>query len=318
MQEKSSRELFDVILLTGRVVSLSRQEVTRAIVHPRILLTYSALSLTAVAIDQQPWTRGLPLWVQTAIFFLSTAVGLFSAWAVIIALSHVVTRGLVHRMPALISDLTGAFVGLACTYWLLGLYDRPPNLFSVSSVFLYIFYSIIIVHVSIFVWSVLVPPILFHMRSQDGVVTPALQAHATGREKRNTGDLEDENSAPLLKAPPSNGTVVIGGTRIVLQAILHICAQGNYVHIHTAEASHFVAGTMKEVVAQIPANVGLQVHRSHWVAYAAMQSIIRDGRKLKVSLADGAQVPVSRNNSGNVRKLFPVLLANQRSADANR
>ena len=41
---------------------------------------------------------------------------------------------------------------------------------------------------------------------------------------------------------------------------------------------------------------GAQVHRSHWVAWAAVEAVERDGIKLFLRLKSGARVPVSKNN----------------------
>ncbi len=169
MQKDRPLNMFDVTLMTGRVISLSRHEVTRIFLHPWILLTYSGLSLMTVAMNQQPWTLGMPMWLRTAIYFLSSVFGLSVAWLTLIALSWAVTWRLIRRVHSIIFDLTGAFMSLFTTYWLVSLHGRRPELMSASSAFLYAFYTVIIVHVSIFLWSVVIPRILLQLRAQDEV-----------------------------------------------------------------------------------------------------------------------------------------------------
>ena len=292
---------FEVTLITGRSISLSRQEATRVFLHPWILLTYSALSLMTVAMNQQPWTLDMPMWLRTAIYFLSSVVGLSTAWVTLILLSWFVTWHLVRKVHSIIFDLTGAFMSLFTTYWLVGVHGQRPDLFSASSAFLYAFYIIIIVHVSIYLWSVVIPRILLQFRSQDAGFSSA------PRDIEAKPDAANQEIAPA-EAPDSeedprnqNSLVVVGRTRIPAQSILHIRAEGNYIRLYTAQMSYFEAVTMKTVLSQIPVHLGLRIHRSHWVSYSAIQTIVNDGRKLKVILASGIQVPVSRSNLDKIR-----------------
>lgn len=300
MQTPNQSSRFDVVLITGRTVSLSRQEVTSVFLHPWILLTYSALSLITVAMNQQPWTQGMPLWLRVAIYFLSSVVGLSVAWMTLIALSWTVAGKIFRRVPSIIFDLTGAFASLWTTYCLVTFQNRSINIFSTSSVFIYVFYIVIIVHVSIFLWSVIIPKILFEIRSQDNFL--ALKPIDEVVETDETAEYE-ENVSPVQNSSYENRTVVVGNSKIPLTSIQHISAEGNYVRVHTGNSNYFEAATMKMVLSQVPVNLGLRTHRSHWVSYSAIHSVESDGRNLKVKLASGVQVPVSRSNVDRVKRL---------------
>ncbi|ADU14066.1 LytTr DNA-binding region [Asticcacaulis excentricus CB 48] len=242
----------------------------------------------------------MPLWLRVAIYFLSSVVGLSVAWMTLIALSWTVAGRILRRVPSIIFDLTGAFASLLTTYCLVIFQKRSINIFSISSVFIYVFYIVIIVHVSIFLWSVIIPKILLEIRSRDNFL--ALKPIDEVVETDETAKHE-ASVPPVQNSSDENRTVVVGNSRILLTSIQHISAEGNYVRVHTSNSSYFEAATMKMVLSQVPVNLGLRTHRSHWVSYSAIHSVESDGRTLKVNLTSGVQVPVSRSNLGRVKRL---------------
>ncbi len=77
----------------------------------------------------------------------------------------------------------------------------------------------------------------------------------------------------------------------------HICsmeAQEHYILITTTEESRMVLHRFSDAVRQTPAAMGMQVHRSHWVAHSAVQEILVEGQSMKLKLTDDKLVPVSR------------------------
>jgi len=75
--------------------------------------------------------------------------------------------------------------------------------------------------------------------------------------------------------------------------ILLMTAADHYVELFTAQGSHMHRITMKTAVERMPSGKGLQVHRSHWVAYKAMLSLEKVGERYVLTLRSGQQVPVS-------------------------
>ena len=49
-----------------------------------------------------------------------------------------------------------------------------------------------------------------------------------------------------------------------------------------------------DAVKQTPNTLGMQVHRSHWVALSAVKNIIIEGQSMKLKLVNDKEVPVSR------------------------
>ena len=82
--------------------------------------------------------------------------------------------------------------------------------------------------------------------------------------------------------------------------ILALSAQDHYVKIISARGSHLNRISMKEAVEMLPKDIGLQVHRSHWVAYNAMLGLSQTAGRYQIELRNGMRVPVSRNKISEV------------------
>ena len=83
--------------------------------------------------------------------------------------------------------------------------------------------------------------------------------------------------------------------------ILRLEASGNYVTVVTLRGRQLVPGPFAAAVAQMPAELGRQVQRSHWVARRAVAGVHRKGRDLWLHLTCGAQVPVSATLRSDVQ-----------------
>lgn len=84
--------------------------------------------------------------------------------------------------------------------------------------------------------------------------------------------------------------------------IVALYAQDHYVNITTDKGEHLHRMSMKEAMEMIPENTGLQVHRSHWVAFSAIGKLQKISDKYHLNLRNGAQIPVSRAKISDLRK----------------
>ncbi len=75
-----------------------------------------------------------------------------------------------------------------------------------------------------------------------------------------------------------------------------ISAADHYVEISTRNGTHMHRMTMKSAVEKAGPSKGLRVHRSHWVAFAAMLSLEKDGERTMLTLRSGQRVPISQKN----------------------
>lgn len=76
--------------------------------------------------------------------------------------------------------------------------------------------------------------------------------------------------------------------------------RGHYVDLFTDRGCTRVLMRFADAMAEADAEVGLRVHRSHWVARAAVTGSRREGRALRLCLSDGVEVPVSRTYEAEV------------------
>ncbi len=86
--------------------------------------------------------------------------------------------------------------------------------------------------------------------------------------------------------------------------LLSVEAQEHYVQVVSSEDSRLVLYRFSDVVKQLPESLGLQVHRSHWVAHASVKEIVMQGQTMKLLLKDGRSIPVSRTFRTVVEERF--------------
>jgi len=86
--------------------------------------------------------------------------------------------------------------------------------------------------------------------------------------------------------------------------IITIEAQEHYVQIQTSDESRMVLYRFSDAVRQIPPLTGMQVHRSHWVAHAAVKELVMKGQSMQIELHNGSLVPVSRTFRAAVEKRY--------------
>ena len=113
---------------------------------------------------------------------------------------------------------------------------------------------------------------------------------ATIDAPREAGKLESPRF--LDRLPPGLGTDLIA-----------LEMEDHYVRAHTAMGSDLVLIRMRDAVAELDGMDGAQVHRSWWVARHAVRTVRREGRNLRLELANGIEAPVSRSNAPELKRL---------------
>jgi len=76
--------------------------------------------------------------------------------------------------------------------------------------------------------------------------------------------------------------------------LVRIEAQDHYLVVVTDAGQATILMRMADAEADLPAALGVRVHRSHWVARGAVTGRRRDGDRVILQTRDGAAVPVSR------------------------
>lgn len=73
-----------------------------------------------------------------------------------------------------------------------------------------------------------------------------------------------------------------------------VSSEDHYLRVHTSYGEELILMRLADAMRELASASGLQVHRSWWVAKAAVRDTARQGGKLSLVLPSGKQVPVSR------------------------
>ena len=122
----------------------------------------------------------------------------------------------------------------------------------------------------------------------------AVAAAARARGGDPAPDREPAATAPvpfLRRVPPKLG-----------QALLALEMEDHYLRIHTALGSDLVLCRLGDALAELEGCDGMQVHRSFWVARAAIAGHQRRNGRVTLTLTNGLEVPVSRTYLPVVRE----------------
>ena len=114
-----------------------------------------------------------------------------------------------------------------------------------------------------------------------------------------------EAGAPAFGAQP--GSFLKNLDPPLCGTILRAEAQEHYVRLITSSETRMVLHRFADIIRELPKGTGLRVHRSHWVAFAAISEFYKDGPNLRLRLLTGNTIPVSRS----YRKAVEDALADQ-------
>jgi len=85
--------------------------------------------------------------------------------------------------------------------------------------------------------------------------------------------------------------------------LIAIQAQEHYLNIATDKGTALVHYSFGRAVDELAGFVeGVRVHRSFWVALAAVSELVRDGRAYRIRLSNGEDVPVSRTYLNDTKR----------------
>jgi hypothetical protein len=79
-------------------------------------------------------------------------------------------------------------------------------------------------------------------------------------------------------------------------------AQDHYLRLHTSKGQVLILMRLSDAVAELEGIEGARTHRSWWVAREAVVGAVRGDGRAVLTLADGAQVPVSRGFARTLRE----------------
>jgi len=86
--------------------------------------------------------------------------------------------------------------------------------------------------------------------------------------------------------------------------LISISSELHYVRVVTVDAEVMFLYNLKDAIEELPANAGLQIHRSHWVAREHIKNIIKKSGNSECILSNSKKLPVSRRKYAEVKALL--------------
>lgn len=119
-------------------------------------------------------------------------------------------------------------------------------------------------------------------------------------EESNIADPSELNEH-RAKVPPK----ILLRLPIYLQSaeLYALSAEDHYVRVHTSKGDELVLMRFSDAVLETGDVEGLRVHRSWWVAKAAIANVKAKGRSAEITLKNTRKAPVSRNERKTIRDL---------------
>ncbi len=112
-------------------------------------------------------------------------------------------------------------------------------------------------------------------------------------------DIEEATEKPHASRPAR----ILSRLPIPLQSseLYALSAEDHYVRVHTSKGENIILMRFSDAISETGDVEGLQVHRSWWVAQAAIEHIKAKDRNAEITLKNKLKVPVSRNALKRVR-----------------
>ena len=77
-------------------------------------------------------------------------------------------------------------------------------------------------------------------------------------------------------------------------AIWHLEARGHYLGVMTEHGDAEILMRFSDAIAGLPESLGIQTHRSHWVAHKAAQAFVEEKGKEFLQIGNGKLIPISK------------------------
>ena len=91
-------------------------------------------------------------------------------------------------------------------------------------------------------------------------------------------------------------------TKPIGRDLICLKAKDHYLEVTTAGGSDLILMRLADAERELAGIEGMRIHRSHWVARAAVTGTVRKNGQPHVVLADGTELPVSRSHVKKARE----------------
>lgn len=91
--------------------------------------------------------------------------------------------------------------------------------------------------------------------------------------------------------------------RVIGRDIIVVSSDMHYLHVYTTQGKCMILGTIRDAAEEL-GDIGMLVHRSHWVAHDHVRRLVRRGRSWECVMTNDHRVPVSRRNQQKVTEWY--------------
>ncbi len=123
-------------------------------------------------------------------------------------------------------------------------------------------------------------------------------------EERGDGQAQASERSPGASALPGRT-----GFRALLppglgQDVVYLKSELHYLRVVTVKGSSLVLYALRDAVAELESDSGVQPHRSYWVALGHVLGVRRTGKGWRLDVTGGVEIPVSRRRQAAVKQVF--------------
>lgn len=274
-----------IIYVNGSEFKGSWADVTRALRHP--LFVGFILVMTGLIFVLNPYEAVLPDEVMTSVLIVTSAVMVFLA-IVIFGLSRYDQTGRpVHTLKVTVPATILTTIWAVSASVLAG-----GTMLSVLGAIQLLAFNFVFCLTGEMVFASF---LLRRIALETGMGMHPVIAQAPGFQ--TVVKAAEPTPAP---APLPTGIEILGQW-VLLDALWHLKAEEHYVRLCLRDGTaHLQRGRLADAIAQVSDAAGLQVHRSHWIATAAVQTLERRRDGWRLTLRNGTVVPVARNRQTTV------------------
>lgn len=276
-----------IVFLNGSEFRGTWRDFTRALWHP--LFVALILGLVGIILILRPYDKFMPESVMVKTMIICSAV--MAYFAVLVFLFRIAERRQItaHTLPVIfLSVIAGSIWGVGISSLLggnsLGLLDWGQLLG---------FNTILCIVAEIFLASFLLPRIA----RETGMLAHPIKAYIAPK-------LVDAHPtfSPVAEKTAPPAWVNLLGERLAIAGVLRLKAEEHYVSVTLRDGrALLLRGRLADAIAQLPKDSGMQIHRSHWVAKAALRQMVRAREGWRLRMHDGQELPIARNRVVDVR-----------------
>lgn len=118
-----------------------------------------------------------------------------------------------------------------------------------------------------------------------------------------------DHTPPSPKSRPDrtqSRVIKIGKQTFTVSEIIMLEAQGNYLKVVTSSGDFIERCLMSTATEYLDESLGLQIHRSCWVSFAAVSGLVRVNNNFCVKLVNGDEYKIARPRQRQVRDILAV------------